>query len=114
MIQDLIDLSEIGRENPEPLKAISFDMNKIELAAQKSKEMGELRGQARADNAEDNKTKLIRDKAYTHLKEAVDEIRACGQYLFWKDDNRRKGYAGKHYRAQNAAKKTETDLTATN
>lgn len=33
--------------------------------------------------------KVWRDKASTHLKQAVDEIRECGQYVFWRDEARR-------------------------
>ncbi|MEQ8471570.1 MAG: hypothetical protein RIC35_10305 [Marinoscillum sp.] len=33
-----------------------------------------------------------RDKAYTFLKRAVDEIREAGKYVFWKDPKRLQGY----------------------
>ena len=34
----------------------------------------------------------MRDKAYTHLKQAVDQVRECGQYVFWRNEARLKGY----------------------
>lgn len=36
------------------------------------------------------KKKIIRDKAYTFLKEAYDEVRACGKYVFADDPDRLK------------------------
>jgi hypothetical protein len=36
--------------------------------------------------------KEMRDKAYAFMKLAVDEIRATGQYAFWRDEDRKKGY----------------------
>ncbi|MBN2343920.1 MAG: hypothetical protein JXX29_17170 [Deltaproteobacteria bacterium] len=111
MIQDLNNLSIIGRENPAPLKAIGFDVNKIELAAEMSNEMGTLRGEATADKGNDNEIKRIRDQAYTHLKEAVDAIRECGQYVFWRDPHRRKGYASAYLRRSQTKSSAETALT---
>ena len=36
--------------------------------------------------------KKIRDQAFTLLKNTIDEICECGQWLFWKDEARKKGY----------------------
>ncbi|WP_299583090.1 hypothetical protein [uncultured Sunxiuqinia sp.] len=44
--------------------------------------MGNLLGLANGDKADQNQSKLLRDKAYTYLKELVDEIRDAGKYLF--------------------------------
>ncbi|MBN2672899.1 MAG: hypothetical protein JXX29_14545 [Deltaproteobacteria bacterium] len=67
-----------------------------------------LRGEATADKGNDNETKRIRDQAYTHLKEAVDAIRECGQYVFWKNPDRRKGYASDYNRKRNAGIASES------
>ena len=34
----------------------------------------------------------VRNKSYTYLKQAIDEIREAGKYVFWKDKQRLKGY----------------------
>ncbi|WKK78116.2 hypothetical protein QYS49_14345 [Marivirga salinae] len=34
----------------------------------------------------------MRDKAYIHLKELVDEVYRTGKFVFLKDGNKRKGY----------------------
>jgi hypothetical protein len=45
-----------------------------------------------------NKLKKVRDKAFTYMKEAVDEIRIHGQYVFWKDEQRFKGYVSRYHK----------------
>lgn len=97
MIQDLNDLAVLGRENQAPLEAIGFDLSKLDLAATKADEMGNLLGLANGDKADQNQSKLLRDKAYTYLKELVDEIRDAGKYLFWRNPQRYQGYIS-HYR----------------
>jgi len=49
---------------------------------------------------------VVRDQAYTHLKQAVDAVRACGQYLFWRNDERLKGYASRYLRKVRAGAKS--------
>lgn len=98
MIQDLNDLAVIGRENLDPLIAVGFDPAKLEEAASKSNELGELRADSSVDKGADREKKKLRDQSYTHLKEAVDAIRQCGQFVFWKDQDRAKGYASDYLR----------------
>ena len=33
---------------------------------------------------------------YSTMKQAVDEIRATGQYVFWRDEDRKKGYVSQY------------------
>ena len=106
MIQDLNTIAVIGRENPEPLRMINFEEALLEQAANTADEMGALLGKATADD-EDAELVKIRNKAYTHLKEAVDEIRDCGQYVFWRDNERLKGYGSDYFRRQNRARKRD-------
>lgn len=109
MIQDLVNLAMIGRKNLAPLTAVGFEAAKLDEAAQKSKELGSLRASASVDKDADRELKLTRDRAYTHLKEAVDAIRECGQFVFWKDDDRRKGYASEYNRKKNARQAQKAD-----
>ncbi len=97
MIQDLSDLGVHGKNNPEPLMAVNFDMGLLDEAVQKSDETASLLGAARGE-VKDKETKVMRDKAYTYLKQSVDEIRECGRYVFWRDEARRVGYASAHFR----------------
>ncbi|MBN2529166.1 MAG: hypothetical protein JXR76_22445 [Deltaproteobacteria bacterium] len=108
MIQDLLNLVVIGRENIELLTQVGFDPEKLEFAANVSQDMADLHGAATADKGSMDKSKLLRDQAYTHLKEAVDTIRQYGQFVFWKTPDRRKGYASEYLRKKPS--KSNADL----
>jgi hypothetical protein len=81
LIQDLNDIAVLGRENPDPLTTIGFDLTQLDLAATRADELANLLAEANGDKADPNYSKTIRDKAYTHLKELVDEIREAGKYV---------------------------------
>jgi len=101
MIQDLNDLAVLGRKNTTELEAVSFDLTKLDTAATLSVEMAELLAIANGNKNGGNDTKYLRDQAYTYLKELVDEVRECGKFVFWKDEQRAKGYASNYWRKQN-------------
>ncbi len=98
MIQDLNDLAALGKENQPELKKIKLDLAHLKRAAATADEMADLLGRVNGERDSDNEFKIIRDKAYTHLKEAVDEIRSCGKYVFWKDEHRLKGYGSRYFK----------------
>ncbi len=98
LIQDLSDLSTMGHNNSEPLKAINFNMELLDQAAGLSDEMSELLNIANGERYSDNEARIVRDKAYTFLKIAVDEIRDCGKYLFWDDPERLRYYTSEYLR----------------
>ena len=101
MIQDLNDLSVLGKNNVAPLQAIGFDLNKLNVAAETSNAMAELLAAANGDKSLQSETKMIRDKAFFYLKQRVDEIRAAGKYVFWKNEKRLKGYSSEYLRQKN-------------
>ena len=109
MIQDLNDLSLLGKSNTAPLEAINFSLEKLEAAATASDELANILALANGDKSLQNETKVIRDKAYTHLKELVDEIRAAGKYLFWKNEKRYKGYVSQWWSNANAGRQDKPD-----
>ncbi|MCP5052249.1 MAG: hypothetical protein GY940_34090, partial [bacterium] len=96
MIQDLNDLAVMGKHNPGLLEAIGFDMSLLDKAAQTSSEMARLLARVTTEKLAYSNTKRVRDQAYTHLKEAVDEIRECGRFVFWNNKGRLRGYRS-HY-----------------
>lgn len=113
MILDLNTLAVLGRENPDALLAIGFDLKELDRAAQLAAEMQSLLAEASGTEAF-SEAKVIRDKAYTYLKLAVDEIRACGQYLFYRNKNRYIGYSSQYSREHRQTKKaSETSQTKT-
>ena len=109
MIQDLNTLAVIGRENPEPLKETNFDTDLLTEASDKGRDLGNLRAEASVDKLAYRESKLVRDQAYTHLKEAVDEIRRYGQFVFWKDEDRLRGYSSE-YKRQSRRSSGETEV----
>jgi hypothetical protein len=98
MIQCLNDLSGLGKANQALLTAIGFDLTLLDLAAQKSAELHTLYSEATSERQDFSEFKKIRDQAYTHVKEAVDLIRKCGQYVFRRNPSRLKGYRSNHLR----------------
>ena len=112
MIQDLQNLAVLGKNNPEPLKAIGFDMEELDRASRMSDEMADLLARANGENSSDHEDKVIRDKAFTYLKEAVDEIRECGKYLFWRNEERLKGYSSAYMRRIRNRMKASKDSEA--
>jgi len=110
MIQDLNDLSVLGMANSNLLAEINFDMTLLDEAAEKAKAMAALLGETTRDRADYNDVKRIRDQAYTHLKEAVDELYGFGQYVFYHNEDRLRGYRSKYKFKQ---RKNTTNTTQT-
>lgn len=100
MIQDLNDIAILGRVHPEPLQVVGVGAEQLQQAATTADAMAELLAQVNGERAGGNSARVIRDKAYMHLKEAVDEIRACGQFVFWDNESRQEGYHSRHRRSQ--------------
>lgn len=110
MIQDLNDLSVLGMDHLDLLAGIGFDAQKLEAVASTSAEMGNILAAANGARQGNNEAKDLRDRAYTHLKELVDDIRAAGKYVFWKNPKRMKGYTSGYLRRKN--KKTNAPAEA--
>ncbi|MCP5053006.1 MAG: hypothetical protein GY940_37915 [bacterium] len=107
MVQTLNNLAVMGRGNPDRLAAINFDMSLLNDAAEMSSEMGRLLARAGVSRLEPDPVKKIRDQAYTHLKEAVDIVRLCGQYCFSQKSPRFRGYISPHLRKYRQRKKNK-------
>ena len=105
MLQDLSDLSVLGKENQELLKAIGFDVKLLDKAALWANDLAVVLANANGEAGDDVDVKDIRDKAYTHMKQAVDEIRTTGQYVFWRDEDRKKGYVSAYQKRLNQRRK---------
>jgi hypothetical protein len=98
LVQALSDLSVLGRNHLEPLAAIKFDPALLDEAASASDGLAGALAEARGEEAVDREAKALRDKAYTLLKESVDEIREFGRFVFWRDEDRRLGYGSAYKR----------------
>jgi hypothetical protein len=115
MIQDLNDLAELGQIHIAELESIGFDITRLDEARSMSNSLLNLNGDVKTLFLETRPLIELRNKAYVHLKEAVDEIRCVGQYVFWKDEKRQKAYASSYMRKKNKAynKKENEESTET-
>ena len=104
MVQDLNDLATLGRANGDLLGKVGFDFSLIDTAANLSDRMGDLLGATNGERKEVSEAIQIRDRAYTYLKLAVDEIRECGKFAFWRNPDRLKGYFSEHWQKANATR----------
>jgi len=105
MIQDLSDLSVVGKANQVPLTAIGFDLTLLDKAATMSDEMADLLARANGSRMQPNADIQMRNKAYVYLKEVVDEVRRCGQYVFWRNEERKVGYVSRYIKCKMEKKK---------
>jgi hypothetical protein len=111
MIQGIYDLSSLGRKNSKLLEAVGFDMSLLDEAAETSEKLASLLAEAVTSREGYSSAKKIRDQAYTHLKEAVDEIREYGRYVFRSDRNRFIGYRSNHIHRKRKRKPTKPKTT---
>ena len=102
MVQDLNDLSELGKANADLLTLVNFDLTLLDTAAELSDRMGDLLGATNGERKKDSEAMLVRDKAFTYLKQAVDEIRECGKFVFWRNPDRLKGYVSDYWKTKHA------------
>ena len=107
MFQDLSDLSILGREYAEKLKVIGFDFTLLDKANELAKNLPALFGKIKSKKGRE--TKKFRDQCYTYLNQAVEEIREHGQYVFWKDEERKKGYYSQHIKNRNVKKSVKNE-----
>jgi GTP cyclohydrolase II len=105
MLQDLSDLSVLGKSQPALLKQIGFDMSMLGQAAQMSDDLSAVLALVNGEDTVEDNTKKMRDKAYTYMKQAMDEIRTTGQYVFWRDEDRKKGYVSTYQKRLNQRRK---------
>jgi hypothetical protein len=98
MIQDLMDISVLGKANATELEKARYDLRNFDIAAQKSDTLAELLAKANGATLDNSMAKEIRDRAYTHLKKAIDELRETGKYVFRKNPERYKGYISRYKR----------------
>lgn len=101
MIQDLSTLAALGRTHSELLAGINFDQSLLDTAAATADELASLLAAANGEKMSVNDGRTLRDQAYTHLMEAVEEVRACGKYVFFENEARSRGYTSAVYRYRN-------------
>ena len=112
MIQDLSDLAALGKRNPEPLKSIGADLKLLDRAAASSATLAELLAKSHGAGGDPSAARVLRDKAFTYLKDVVDQVREAGRYVFWRDRERARGYASAYLRRKGGKAKKEEEKPA--
>ncbi|MFA8433061.1 MAG: hypothetical protein ACEPOZ_00960 [Marinifilaceae bacterium] len=92
LIQHLNDLSVIGTSNLDTLKALQMDPTLLQRAADYSDLLSEQRPKAMGSKTSNKQYLGLRNRAYTHLKQAVHLIRTNGKFIFRENPDRLKGY----------------------
>jgi hypothetical protein len=92
LIQSLFDLAELGARLHKELLQIQMDPGILDKARQTGERLTKLQALVNGVLKEGSAGQELRNKAYYHLKEAVDEVRSAGQHVFWRDKERHKGY----------------------
>ncbi|TVZ39343.1 hypothetical protein P886_3743 [Alteromonadaceae bacterium 2753L.S.0a.02] len=111
MIMDLATLAVLGEQQQALLESIQFDMNLLLEANAVANAMSVLLALANGDKLEGNDGRKLRDQAFTYLKQIVDEVRACGKYVFFNHEIRLKGYVSAYYRQQRSTRRTSSAET---
>jgi hypothetical protein len=101
MIQDLIDFYALGKKYPGELIAIHFDMSLLDKARDLSFSLGNIFAASNNARWSSSENLVLRNKAFYHLKEAMNAIRIAGQYAFHNDKERLKGYINAYVRKNN-------------
>lgn len=107
MIQDLNDIAYLGRNHPAPLEAIKLELAELDRAISVALDMGALLARVNGDRMENSASKNLRDRAYTWLRLAVEDVRACGQYVFYNNAERRPGYGSQYFRGRRGSTGSE-------
>ena len=83
MVLDLLALSILSTENPEPLARMPiFDADKVGKAKMLHNRLSDLLARSTIDPKEIAEAKNALDRAYTYYKLAADEVKEHGQFVF--------------------------------
>ena len=97
LMLDLMDLHKLAQRHTELLTTVAVDPLIVDEANNMFEKLRNLLGDINSEPEETEAKKLMVQKAYTYLWEAVDNIREFGQFVFWKDDEKADLYRSDHY-----------------
>lgn len=98
LVQSLADLAAAGRELM-PDKPDSIITTQIlDEASERARSLAAMLAEAATENLKGNRALNIRNRAYTHLREAVDEVRRHGKFVFHEDPFKKKRYSSDYMR----------------
>jgi hypothetical protein len=98
-LDELSGLDGLGTEYPKPLLNNNFNAQywarKVEFIRGEYK----YRMRKAGDEKQRQRTRMIRDQAFTHLKEAVDHVCVHAQKAFQSNEARLKGYCATYFKS---------------
>jgi hypothetical protein len=97
MIQNLREYGELGKSNVSALKAMSFELSRLDYSIELSKSLEIQLANANAEVSSSLQAQIC-NKAYLHLKVAVKEIRTNGKFVNKGNKERLHGYASEYMR----------------
>ncbi|MUP37773.1 hypothetical protein [Labilibaculum euxinus] len=102
IIFDLALLARLGKSNVEALQAINFDLSLCDKATEEYERISSLLAVKDSKMYIPDEMLLIRNKAFTLLKQVVDEIRRYGKFVFRDKPGIVKAYQSEHHCKRNA------------
>lgn len=101
LIQNMRNLAALGREYREQLSEINFRTEKLEECIRLADQLGAFAADAFVSDRP-NERKILRDMAFTHMRELMARIRKCAKYVLYDNPERLKRYTSayrrEHYR----------------
>ncbi len=98
LIDYYYNIASLATEHIELLRSVGFDVTRLDGACDDAEHLSRLLAQVRTEQREQYLLRDQRNKAYTYLKLAVDEVRRCGKFAFAQQPDRLKGYASSYWR----------------
>ena len=92
------NIAVLAADYTEQLQAVGFDISRLDGACDAAEHLSVLLARVNAERGVQYILRDQRNRAYTHLKEAVDQIRRCGKFAFASQPERLKGYASAYGR----------------
>lgn len=93
MIQALTTYSLLDEKGLLQLHSIGFDTALLTEASNLSKKLGKLLATYNSEKNQQKELRVMRDKAFLYLMIAVKEIRRVGQFVYYRNPERKKGYS---------------------
>ncbi len=102
LTQELNDLVALSSGKEEQLMAAGFDLSLLEQAAEAVMQTAAFYAKITAARRGQDEAQVTRNRAYTYLKQAVDEIRRVGRFVFQSDKDRLTGYRSRYLYKKNS------------
>lgn len=108
-IFDLLSLYKLGTEQAPALEKVFFDMSKLETAQSEHTRLLKLFTAAENSPAEIEEKQELKDRAFTWLMEAINEIDACARYTFGRNSEQYAKYQSDYWKRLRAKSKSSAN-----